>query len=190
MYKVIALMGEAGTGKDTLMQKILKENPGKFNEIISCTTRPMREGEVHGVNYYYLTPGEFIDRLSKNEMFEMAEFNGWYYGMSVDALKEDTINIGVLNPEGIRSLLAHPDVDVMAVFRIVCRKKTRLLRQLNREENPNVDEIIRRYSADERDFGNLQFKYFEVRNEDVEDLGLAVDAIMVQTQRTSDQGQE
>ena len=128
MYKVIALMGEAGTGKDTLMQKILKENPGKFNEIISCTTRPMREGEVHGVNYYYLTPGEFIDRLSKNEMFEMAEFNGWYYGMSVDALKEDIINIGVLNPEGIRSLLAHPDVDVIAVFKIVCRKKTRLLR--------------------------------------------------------------
>ena len=55
MYKIVALIGEAGTGKDTLMQSILFEYPDMFNEIISCTTRPMREGEAEGVNYFYLT---------------------------------------------------------------------------------------------------------------------------------------
>ena len=55
MYKIIAIMGEAGTGKDSLMQEILKLKP-EFHEIISCTTRPMRQGEAEGVNYYYYTP--------------------------------------------------------------------------------------------------------------------------------------
>ena len=44
MYKVIALIGEAGSGKDTIMQSILKRCPTQFHEIISCTTRPIREG--------------------------------------------------------------------------------------------------------------------------------------------------
>ena len=56
MFKIIALIGEAGSGKDSIMQNILKKRPLAFNEIISCTTRPMREGEVEGVNYFYLTP--------------------------------------------------------------------------------------------------------------------------------------
>ena len=55
MYNVVALIGEAGSGKDTLMQRILARKPGYFNEIISCTTRPMREGEAEGVNYFYFT---------------------------------------------------------------------------------------------------------------------------------------
>jgi guanylate kinase len=41
MYKIIAIMGEAGTGKNSLMQEILKLKP-ELHEIISCTTRPMR----------------------------------------------------------------------------------------------------------------------------------------------------
>lgn len=44
MYKIIALMGKSGAGKDTLMQKLLSLYPN-FHEIISCTSRPIREGE-------------------------------------------------------------------------------------------------------------------------------------------------
>ena len=55
MYKIIALIGEAGTGKDSLMQAILGLQPD-LHEIVSCTTRPKREGEAHGVNYFYYTP--------------------------------------------------------------------------------------------------------------------------------------
>ena len=51
---VIALFGPAGSGKDYLLHEIMDEVDG-LNEIVSCTTRPKREGEVEGVNYYYLT---------------------------------------------------------------------------------------------------------------------------------------
>ena len=45
MFKIIALIGESGTGKDTIIKEILRNFPSLFNEIISCTTRPIREGE-------------------------------------------------------------------------------------------------------------------------------------------------
>ena len=153
MYKIIAIMGEAGTGKDSLMQEILKLRP-EFHEIISCTTRPMRQGEAEGVNYYYYTPEQFGDRVLHDEMLECTVFNDWFYGTSYDSVRSDCINIGVFNPTGVESLLARPDVDVK-VIRVVAEDKTRLIRQLNREEWPDVREIVRRFNADWMDFEGI-----------------------------------
>ena len=179
MFKIVALIGEAGTGKDTLMQRILTKYPLAFNEIISCTTRPMREGEAEGVNYFYLTPEEFAGKVLNGEMLEATSFNDWFYGTSYDALRSDCPNIGVFNPDGIRAMSGMPGLDV-TVFKITCTDKIRLLRQLNREENPDVDEIVRRYKTDKEDFFDLEFRYTEVENNDAEDLDLASKAIVAQ----------
>lgn len=170
MYKIIAIMGEAGTGKDSLMQEILKLKP-EFHEIISCTTRPKRQGEIEGVNYYYYTPEQFGDRVLHDEMLECTVFNDWFYGTSYDSVRSDCINIGVFNPTGVESLLARPDVDVK-VIRVVAEDKTRLIRQLNREEWPDVREIVRRFNADWMDFDGIEedFKCIKVLNGQGADL--------------------
>lgn len=170
MYKIIAIMGEAGSGKDSLMQAILKLRPD-FHEIISCTTRPMREGEAEGVNYYYYTPEQFGDRVLHNEMLECTVFNDWFYGTSYDSVRSDCINIGVFNPTGVESLVARPDVDVK-IIRVVAEDKTRLLRQLNRENSPDVREIIRRFNADQLDFEGIEkdFEYIEIPNGEGADI--------------------
>lgn len=170
MYKIIAIMGEAGTGKDSLMQEILKLKP-EFHEIISCTTRPKRQGEIEGVNYYYYTPEQFGDRVLHDEMLECTVFNDWFYGTSYDSVRSDCINIGVFNPTGVESLLARPDVDVKVV-RVVAEDKTRLIRQLNREEWPDVREIVRRFNADWMDFDGIEedFEYIKVPNGQGADL--------------------
>lgn len=170
MYKIIAIMGEAGTGKDSLMQEILKLKP-EFHEIISCTTRPKRQGEVEGVNYYYYTPEQFGDRVLHDEMLECTVFNDWFYGTSYDSVRSDCINIGVFNPTGVESLLARPDVDVK-VIRVVAEDKTRFIRQLNREEWPDVREIVRRFNADWLDFAGIEedFECIKVLNGQGADL--------------------
>lgn len=61
--KIVALMGEAGSGKDTILHSIMEKYPSYFNEIISCTTRPPREGEKEGVNYYFLSIDEFTKKV-------------------------------------------------------------------------------------------------------------------------------
>lgn len=152
-YKVVALIGKAGAGKDTILQELLKQHP-EYNEIISSTTRPMREGEAEGVNYYYLPHEEFAYRLLNGEMIEATEFNGWFYGTEYRSLRSDCINLGVFNPAGVEALLADPHVDLKVIF-IDATDKVRMLRQLNRENNPNVHEIVRRFAADEKDFNEF-----------------------------------
>lgn len=186
MYKIIALIGEAGCGKDTILQDILKKLPSDFNEIISCTTRPIREGEVEGINYYYFEDEDFLKKVRNNEMLEYTFFNDWYYGTSYDSLSKDKTNIGVFNPFGIRSLMYRDNIE-LTVYRITCSDKVRLLRQLNREDHPNVEEIIRRYNTDKKDFENLEFKYINIQNETEHDLDLAAYTILTDFCHRADQ---
>ena len=102
-YKIIALIGEAGSGKDTILKKLTNSNLA-FHEIVSCTTRPPREGEVNGDNYYFISPEEFGCKILANEMLEAAVFNNWCYGTSFDSLRINDINIGVFNPTGIETM--------------------------------------------------------------------------------------
>lgn len=178
MYKIIALVGEAGSGKDTIMRNVLKVRPG-LHEIVSCTTRPMREGEQEGVNYFYLTKETFAEKVINGEMFEATCFNDWFYGTAKQSLDESVVNIGVFNPEGIEALLESNEVDV-TVYYVRATDKNRLLRQLNRENNPDVDEIIRRFKADREDFYDLDFNYIELRNDTLDDMDAAVRTILCQ----------
>lgn len=143
--KIIALVGKSGAGKDFCMKQIAKEN--NYHIIVSSTTRPKREYEVEGVDYHFLSEKEF----AAGRFLETASFNGWHYGTRYEDLDPNRTNIGVFNPTGLKSLAAHDDISLTIVY-IKATDKIRLLRQLNREENPNVKEIVRRFMTDEADF--------------------------------------
>lgn len=178
--KIVALMGEAGSGKDTILHRIMEKYPSYFNEIISCTTRPPRQGEKEGVNYHFLSVEDFIRKILNGDMLEATEFNGWHYGTDSQSLTIDKINIGVFNPEGVRCLQEDENIELY-VFYVRAAGKQRLLRQLNREENPDVDEIIRRYKADTEDFSFLNdIKYITLQNNTLDDVDIAVDTIFGQ----------
>lgn len=189
---IIALVGKAGSGKDTVATKLAAARPD-WNMIVSCTTRPMREGEQEGVNYFYLTNDEFAEKILNGDMLEATYFNSWHYGTMKSSLK-DGVNVGVFNPEGFDCLteMEIPGVTVMG-YLIDCKDKTRMLRQLNREENPDVGEICRRYAADEDDFVELKgdpvyYKLDYCWNETLEDLEDIVSYIQNRTQHVVDVG--
>lgn len=165
-FYIIAICGRAGAGKDTLLQEVMKVKGASkvLHEIVSCTTRPPREGEINGVNYHFMSNEEFTQKILSYEMLETSIFNDWCYGTSLQGLDEHKINIGVFNPEGIESLMADPRIN-LKVYYVTASAKTRLIRQLNRENNPDVDEIIRRYKTDEEDFALLDFDYNLVLND-------------------------
>ena len=160
-YTIIAIMGKAGSGKDTLCRALLEE-PEFFNArpIISCTTRPIRDNEKDGIDYHFLTNDEFTNQVLSGEMLEATVFNTWCYGTSMNNLDKDHINIGVFNPEGVGLLRDNTNIN-LAVIYIEANDKTRLLRQLNREKNPDCHEIVRRFSADEHDFRDEEIEYIE-----------------------------
>lgn len=172
-YKVIAIMGKAGSGKDSLQRNVVAYMPNYFNSIISCTTRPMRDGEKEGIDYFFMTNEEF----AAADLLETSEFNSWHYGTPAHSLREDRINIGVFNPTGVRSLMKREDIDLTVIY-LVANDKQRLLRQLNREDMPNVKEIVRRYSTDEVDFADLSdIRYLLLFNNTFDEFEAAVDYI-------------
>ncbi len=93
-------------------------------------------------------------------MLEATVFNDWCYGTSMANLAKDKLNIGVFNPEGVELLRSNSDVNLTLIY-IEANDKDRLMRQLMRENNPDVHEIIRRYSADEMDFSEEEIEYLE-----------------------------
>ena len=164
-YKIIALFGEAGSGKDYIQKEIMKTDFGKKNlsEIISCTTRLPREGEIYGVHYHFLSRAE---ELIRQDTLEFTVFNNWWYGTPVSSLNKDKINIGVFNISGINQLINQDylhRVECLPIY-IKTISKIRLLRQLQREINPNCDEIARRFLADQKDFLNIPFGYKIIEN--------------------------
>lgn len=176
MYKVIALVGESGSGKDRLLREILAANPS-LHKIVNCTTRPQRENEYNGIHYFYMSKQEFAEKVLDNEMLEHTTFRDWYYGTSYDSLDANKINIGVFNPDGVEQLQMRSDIDLI-IIRVRASAKTRLLRQLNREEHPDVNEIVRRYIADQNDFKRFRLPCVEVSNETEADLHTGVQTVL------------
>lgn len=77
--KLYVISGSSGVGKGTVLKGFLNRNP-QFMLSISCTTRAPREGEVDGVNYFFLTKEEFKKCVDEDKFLEWAEFAGNCYG--------------------------------------------------------------------------------------------------------------
>ena len=73
--KLFVISGSSGVGKGTVLKGFLAHNP-EFMLSISCTTRAPREGEAHGVNYFFLTKDEFKKCVEDEKFLEWAEFVG------------------------------------------------------------------------------------------------------------------
>lgn len=187
MYNIIALMGESGSGKDTVLKEILIQYP-ELHKIITSTSRPKREKEIEGVNYFYYSQTDFIQKVNQGEMVDWQTFNSWLYGTELKSFDKDKINVGVFSPKAIRTLLLRKDCNLFVVW-VRTSDKERLLRQLNREINPDVKEIVRRATTDYEDFDSINFKYFEIKNETTKDLLMAPKAIMSQLETRFAQGQ-
>ena len=92
MKKLFVISGSSGVGKGTVIKEFLRRHPD-FRLSISCTTRGKREGEEHGVNYFFLTQDEFKNCIANDEFLEWAEFSGNHYGTK-KAFVEECLNNG------------------------------------------------------------------------------------------------
>ena len=86
MRNLIAISAPSGTGKSTLCEELRRKKPEiKFS--VSCTTRPKRNYEKDGINYYFLSEDEFKSKIKNNELLEYEEVHGYYYGTLINTLK-------------------------------------------------------------------------------------------------------
>jgi guanylate kinase len=76
---IIAISAPSGTGKTTIVKRILKDFP-EIVFSVSATTRKKRENETDGIEYFFLTEEEFLKKIENNEFIEWEKVYDYYYG--------------------------------------------------------------------------------------------------------------
>jgi guanylate kinase len=82
--------GPSGVGKDTVLDHLFEgaQRPARLRRIVTATTRPPRENEMHAVHYWFLTEAEFTAREQGGRFLESAPFAGYRYGTPVDQIEQ------------------------------------------------------------------------------------------------------
>ena len=91
---ILVLSGPSGAGKSSLIKKI-SNHIGEYYFSISTTTRPMREGEEHGKDYFFVSKEEFEKEIEDDYFLEYALVHGNYYGTSLKPVKK-ALKVGQL----------------------------------------------------------------------------------------------
>lgn len=186
MFEVIAIVGESCSGKTTISKSLADIING--NEIISLTSRPPRDGEVNGEDYWYVTE-EVIDILNDNgELIEYTIHNGNKYALAKSDFYVNQSNIVVCNLDGVDNLIDYFGEDNIILIRVHATENTRRERALIRdlvEQNimkkygifgltEYFEKIMKRFEFDRNMFKSFEDKFYnrkfkaliEISNED------------------------
>jgi len=98
---VVLLMGGSGTGKTYLASVLMAMAKGRFHQVVSATTRPLRQGEVEGVDYFKMTEEEFLS----TEFVESAKFGSAHYGTPKSEFYKGKDLVHVLEPDGAKQIM-------------------------------------------------------------------------------------
>ena len=77
--KIFAISAPSGTGKTTIVKRLLDEIPDLVYSV-SATTRKKRNNEKTGVDYFFISEREFLEKIKKDEFVEWEKFYDYYYG--------------------------------------------------------------------------------------------------------------
>lgn len=160
MGKIYYVMGKSSSGKDTIYKKLLEWHPG-FRTIVPYTTRPIREGERDGVEYFFVDDERLRDMQESGQVIEVRSYNTrcgiWTYFTAddgqIDLDAHDYLVIGTL--VSYRALREYFGEEKLIPVYIEVDDGLRLARAVERERRqaePKYSELCRRFLADEEDF--------------------------------------
>jgi len=86
--KPLVIVGPSAVGKDTMINRFIKKYPDVIKKLPSYTTRPKREGEIEGKDYYFITKEKFLKMKNEGLFFGIQEYNNNFYASSKKKLKE------------------------------------------------------------------------------------------------------
>lgn len=161
MGKLFYVIGKSSSGKDTIFQRLLKEESLKLRPLVLYTTRPMRAGEEPGVQYHFTDEAGLKVLQEQGKVIELRAYDTvygvWKYFTAdteaTDLESGDYLGIGVL--ESYRAIKDYYGADRVVPLYIEVEDGERLQRALNREraqEKPRYAEMCRRFLADSEDF--------------------------------------
>lgn len=173
----------AGTGKSTLINRLKKELD-YVKETVSCTTRCPRPGEVHGVDYFFITPDQFNEALHQDAFLEWVCLYSYYYGTlkhQVQRLQnEENHVILVIDTQGAMKLKG--EVDATFIF-ISPPSLQELKNRLKTRGTEGADEINRRLARAKNELSLAGEYDYHIVNDNLETAYATLKGIIAKEER-------
>ncbi|MBP1737430.1 MAG: guanylate kinase [Oscillospiraceae bacterium] len=174
MGKIICLIGKSSAGKDSLFRLLQQDGQLDLHPIITYTTRPIRQHEQDGADYHFITREELHTFEQAGKLIEKRTYQTvhgeWHY-CTVD---DGSIRLSEGNYLVITTLQAYESLkrffgsnQVIPIY-IKVPDVTRLERAIAREkqqQQPNYEELCRRFLADQADFSPEQLASHAITKE-------------------------
>ena len=175
---LIVISGPSGVGKDSVLQRMKGRNlPLHF--VVTATSRPRREGELHGVDYFFVTPDEFKNMIARGELIEYALVYQDYKGIPKEQVQQalgsgrDVImRIDVQGAATIRQL--YPEA--LLIF-LSTRSEEELIERLKARQTETPESLELRLATARKEMEQIDlFDYYVINaNQHLEE---AVDTII------------
>ena len=188
MGKIFYIMGKSASGKDRIYSLLEDQRELKLKTLVLYTTRPIRNGEENGKNYYFVSDEKLNEFRKNGNVIEERSYHTvygiWTYFTAddgqVNLTESDYLGIGTL--ESFMKLKMYYGENAVCPVYIQVEDGERLSRALKREkeqENPKYEEMCRRFIADQSDFSeeNIQSAGIEKRFQN-KDLDICVKEIV------------
>ena len=161
MNKIFYIMGKSASGKDNIYKRLLADESLNLHELVLYTTRPQRQDEVDGREYFFVDDEKFRELQAQGKIIESRSYHTiygiWTYFTAdegrIELEQNNYIGIGTL--ESYEKMLEYFGEDVMRPIYVEVEDGERLMRALKREQKetkPKYDEMCRRFLADCEDF--------------------------------------
>lgn len=163
MGKIFCLIGKSGSGKDTLYRRLINDSDLDLEKYVTHTTRPEREGETDGLQYYFVSENDYqylkkVGKVIEERTYETMKGEWRYFTVQDDRMdlrKYSYLIIGTI--ETFQALVRHFGREFVRYIYVEVEDSIRLERLLLREKdqiNSNYEEICRRFITDSADFSD------------------------------------
>jgi guanylate kinase len=178
--KLIVIAAPSGCGKTTIAKAILEKYPAMFFSV-SATTRQIRNGEVNGKDYLFLTKAEFEERIRIGDLVEWEEIYGNYYGTLKSeisrALHQSHMMLFDVDVKGALSIQKHFPNDSILIF-IQPPNFEILKKRLENRNTENPETLKRRLERVPMEMEKGRYFDFQVVNDDLQKAVDEVDEIV------------
>lgn len=169
---LVLLSGVSGAGKDTIKKELIKRIENVIS-LPSYTDRPMRDGDIPGETYNFITTQEFEKMINNNELYEYNVHHEHYYGTSRtlmnEKIKSGKIIVKDIDVNGVENLIQilKKDTKVITIFLRVPKEilKKRLEKRIDK---PSLKEIQLRLNRFDYEESRIDMYDYVIKNNNLE----------------------
>ncbi len=162
---LVVLSGPSGVGKGTIAKELNKDG---VSLSISCTTRNPREGETNGIDYFFITKNEFIDKINEGGFIEYSEHFENYYGTPKkfvnDKLKDNDVLLEIDVNGGLNVKKNFPEA---VLIMILPPSEEELKNRLIKRNTESLEKINLRMERIGYELSKKEFYDYAVVNDDL-----------------------